>query len=160
MVVALASVLAMTASISQAQVSNVFNMPSGEASLQFVTVGNPGNAADTTTGSGSYGYGSVPYVYQIGKYDVTIGQYCQFLNAVAATDTYGLYNSDLALMSGWETNSMPTVGIVQSGSPGSYTYSVSYTAGTWSSYVAYNSNLYPSALAAANDGPDLRHDVG
>ena len=153
MVVALASVLAMTASISQAQVSNVFNMPSGEASLQFVTVGNPGNAADTTTGYGSYGYGSVPYVYQMGKYDVTIGQYCQFLNAVAATDTYGLYNSDLALMSGWETNSMPTVGIVQSGSPGSYTYSVSYTAGAWSSYVAYNSNLYPSALAAANDAP-------
>ena len=44
-VVALASVLAMTASISQAQ--GVFNMPNGEASLQFVTVGNPGNAADT-----------------------------------------------------------------------------------------------------------------
>ena len=26
----------------------------------------------------------------MGKYDVTVGQYCQFLNAVAATDTYGL----------------------------------------------------------------------
>ena len=29
----------------------------------------------------------------MGEYDVTVGQYCQFLNAVAATDTYGLYNS-------------------------------------------------------------------
>ena len=30
------------------------------------------------------------YVYQMGKYDVTVGQYVQFLNAVAKTDTYGL----------------------------------------------------------------------
>ena len=42
---------------------------------------------------------------------------------------------------------------MQSGSPGSYTYSVSYTASAWTSYVAYNSSLYPSALAAANDAP-------
>ena len=60
--------------------TNVFNMPGGQASLQFVTVGNPGNAADTATGSL---YGSVAYTYQMGKYDVTVGQYCQFLNAVA-----------------------------------------------------------------------------
>ena len=32
----------------------------------------------------------------MGKYDVTLGQYCQFLNAVAKTDTYGLYNSLMA----------------------------------------------------------------
>ena len=47
----------------------------------------------------------------MGKNDVTVGQYCQFLNAVAATDTYGLYNAT------WEDYS--TVGIAQSGSPGS-----------------------------------------
>ena len=38
-------------------------------------------------------YGAVAYNYSIGKYDVTLGQYTQFLNAVAKTDTYGLYNS-------------------------------------------------------------------
>ena len=43
-------------------------------------MGDPGNAADTATGSL---YGSVPYAYRMGKYDVTVGQYCQFLNAVA-----------------------------------------------------------------------------
>ena len=32
----------------------------------------------------------------IGKYDVTVGQYTAFLNAVAATDTYGLYNPSMA----------------------------------------------------------------
>jgi len=37
-----------------------------------VTVGNPGNAADTRTGSL---YGAVSYSYQIGTYDVTGSQY-------------------------------------------------------------------------------------
>ena len=86
----------------------------GAASLEFVMVGNPGNAADTATGSL---YGSVPYVYQMGKYDVTVGQYCQFLNAVAKTDTYGLYNNYMA-------TDFPTIKITQSGSSGSYSYSV------------------------------------
>ena len=56
---------------------------------QFVTVGNPGNAADTT------GYGAVGYSYQMGRYDVTLAQYATFLNAVATTDTYGLYNPSM-----------------------------------------------------------------
>ncbi|MEN9666381.1 MAG: hypothetical protein RLZZ326_2744, partial [Planctomycetota bacterium] len=56
---------------------------------QQVTVGNAGNAGDT----GGTGNGAVAYDYQIGKYDVTIGQYTAFLNAVAATDTNSLYNS-------------------------------------------------------------------
>jgi formylglycine-generating enzyme required for sulfatase activity len=104
--------------------TNVFNMGgtrdpttgvwTGLASLEFVPVGDPGNAADPATGSL---YGSVSYNYQMGKYDVTVGQYCQFLNAVAKTDTYGLYNSYMA-------TAMPTIGIVQSGSSGSYSYSV------------------------------------
>ena len=94
----------------------------GEASLEFVTVGDPGNAADTTvTGDGTSGYGSVPYTYQMGKYDVTVGQYCQFLNAVAKTDTYGLYN--LHRLRPMATD-FPTFGITQSGSSGSYSYSV------------------------------------
>ncbi len=55
--------------------ADVFNMPSGDTSMQFVTVGDPGNVADTVTESEYPGgdYGSVPYVYQMGKYDVTFG---------------------------------------------------------------------------------------
>ena len=48
---------------------------------EMVTVGNAGNAADTT------GYGAVAYDYQIGKYEVTAGQYTTFLNAVDAAGT-------------------------------------------------------------------------
>ena len=98
--------------------ADVLNMPSGQTSLQFVTVGDAGNAADPATGSS---YGAVPYAYQIGRYDVTLAQYTAFLNAVAQTDTYGLYNSLMG-------TDFPTLGISQSGSAGSYSYSVTGSA--------------------------------
>ncbi len=110
--------LAMASCAVVARAADVFNMPPGQTSLQFVTVGNPGNAADPATGSL---YGSVPYTYQIGKYDVTAGQYTAFLNAVAKTDTYGLYSSGMAVVGSGGTYGC---GIVQSGSSGSYTYAV------------------------------------
>jgi len=100
--------------------ADVFNMPGGQTSVSMVTVGNPGNAPDPATGSL---YGAVNYVYKIDKYDVTTAQYTQFLNAVAATDTYGLYATSDANGASMAT-AYPTVGITQSGSSGSYTYSV------------------------------------
>ncbi len=60
--------------------------------IATVPVGNPGNVANTRTGGN---YGSVGYTYSIGKYEVTSGQYCEFLNAVAKTDTYGLYHTSM-----------------------------------------------------------------
>ena len=43
--------------------------------IDIVTVGNPGNAPDTEImDDGTTGYGSVVYNYQIGKYEVTVGQ--------------------------------------------------------------------------------------
>ncbi len=95
--------------------ADVFNMPGGVTSLETVTVGNPGNAADTRYNTP--GYGSVDYIYDIGKYEVTAGQYTEFLNAVAATDTYGLYNTDM-----WFSSYRCK--IQRSGSSGSYSYSV------------------------------------
>ncbi len=82
--------------------------------MPFVTVGNPGNAADPGSG-----YGAVDYTYRIGKFEVTAGQYTEFLNAVAAEDTYGLYNTkmDIAVHS-------HGCNIQRSGSPGAYSYSV------------------------------------
>ena len=85
--------------------------------IPTVFVGNAGNANDTT------GYGAVAYNYNIGEYDVTAGQYTAFLNAVAATDTYGLYHASMA-----STNLSPNYGcgITQNGSSGGYTYSAAY----------------------------------
>ena len=86
--------------------------PAHAVTIDMVTVGNPGNANDPTTG-----YGAVNYEYRIGKYEVTIQQYADFLNAVAATDTYSLYNPNMSA-------GLYVAGISQSGSSGSYTYSV------------------------------------
>jgi formylglycine-generating enzyme len=85
---------------------------SAQVAINTVTVGNPGNANDTT------GYGAVGYSYDIGTFEVTANQYCDFLNAVAtSSDTYSLYNPNLA--------SNPNVaGIAQGGSAGNYSYSV------------------------------------
>ena len=82
--------------------------------IDWVPVGNAGNANDPATGNL---YGGVAYNYSIDKYDVTVGQYTDFLNAVAATDTYGLYNTSMA-------TDLNVAGIARSGSSGSYTYSV------------------------------------
>lgn len=92
--------------------------------VDTVLVGNTGNTGEWS--GASYGgtgpdrvCGQVDYYYYMGKFEVTCAQYTAFLNAVAATDTYSLYNTTMA--TGASTYS---IGIDRSGSPGSYTYSV------------------------------------
>ncbi|MDR1280578.1 MAG: formylglycine-generating enzyme family protein, partial [Opitutaceae bacterium] len=90
--------------------------------IDTVTIGSPGNAGDTRKmqyDGGTYGYGSVPYLYEIGKTEVTSGQYAEFLNAVASTsDTYGLYNPDMANTGA----SYYGCGITRAGSEGNWSY--------------------------------------
>jgi len=95
-------------------ISCVSGVPTHAVIYDLVTVGNAGNGNDPATGNL---YGAVAYDYQIGRYAVTIGQYTAFLNAVATTDTYSLYNTGMA-------NNLHVAGIAQAGSSGSYTYSV------------------------------------
>ncbi len=97
---------------------------SGDAVVDFATtmdlplmaVGNPGNVADTRYYE-TPGYGAVDYAYNIGKFEVTAGQYTEFLNAVAATDSYGLYDTKM-------TDDSHGCQIQRGGASGSYTYSV------------------------------------
>ncbi|MCX6377529.1 MAG: SUMF1/EgtB/PvdO family nonheme iron enzyme [Armatimonadetes bacterium] len=91
--------------------------------IATVPVGNAGNAGELS-GSGAGGYGpdricgSVSYAYNIGRYEVTAGQYTEFLNAKAnVSDTYALYNTEMS-------NTSYGSGITRSGASGSYTYSV------------------------------------
>jgi hypothetical protein len=90
---------------------SVMNGTAHAINYEMVTVGDPGNAADVT------GYGAVGSEYRIGKYEVTIQQYTDFLNAVAASDPYSLYNSNMA-------TDLNIAGIWREGSSGSYTYRV------------------------------------
>jgi len=97
---------ALAASVASA---DIFNMPSGQTSLSMVSVGSAGNP------NAAGPIGAVPYNFAIGKYEVTIGQYVQFLNAVAESDTYSLYHPSMG------TN-LNVAGIARSGSPGNYSY--------------------------------------
>ncbi|MGA0038371.1 MAG: formylglycine-generating enzyme family protein [Pirellulales bacterium] len=91
--------------------------PAYAVTIDWVTVGDPNNAADTT------GYGTVANAYRIGKYEVTIQQYTDFLNAVAQSDPYSLYDPVMA-------NNGNIAGISQSGTSGGFSYSVIGPVGT------------------------------
>ena len=87
--------------------------------IQTVSVGDPGNVGDTRYSDGDIdSFGGADYTYNIGKYEVTAGQYTEFLNAVAATDTYGLYNPS-------KDSSPHGCQITRRGDPGSFTYDFS-----------------------------------
>ena len=120
------------------------------AAMEFVAVGDPGNSPDTRYDA--TGYGAVAHEYSIGKYEVTAGQYRDFLNAAAATDVYGLYNSGM---------DSDTYGcqITQTGSSGSYTYDFSGapsgTVADWENrpvnYVSwYDAARYANYLTTGN----------
>jgi formylglycine-generating enzyme required for sulfatase activity len=83
--------------------------------IDTVLVGDAGNPNDPGTGNL---YGGVNYAYNIGKYEVIVGQYTAFLNAVAAADDPNtLYNGNMA-------GDLNIAGIVRIGPLGSFTYSV------------------------------------
>jgi len=85
--------------------------------IDWVTIGDPGNACEVQPASGPVPggcFGAVDDTYRIGKYEVTNAQYAEFLTAKAAADPLGLYNTGMATSFG---------GITQSGSSGSFTYS-------------------------------------
>src|SRR5262245_43307315 len=82
--------------------------PAQVVTVDTVTVGNPGNPGELTGEDViMYGFahgngptrvaGAVNYTFEIATHEITAGQYTAFLNAVAATDTYGLYNSAMNL---------------------------------------------------------------
>jgi formylglycine-generating enzyme required for sulfatase activity len=89
---------------------------SASITVSTVAMSNPSNAMDPSDGdlfaAGIQNFGSVAYTYNIGATEVTNAQYAAFLNAVARTDTFNLYNTNMAGSFG---------GITRSGSPGSYT---------------------------------------
>jgi formylglycine-generating enzyme len=99
--------------------------------IETVTVGDAGNAADTT------GYGAVADVFAIGKYEVTISQYSTFLNSVASVTSsnyvVNLWNASM-------TSNLNIAGISRSGSgtlASPYSYSVIGSGNRPISYVSW-----------------------
>lgn len=122
-------------------------------SLDFVTVGDSGNAGDTRQMEADHttGYGSVAYDFRMSRNETTVAQYAAFLNAVAATDTHGLYNPGM---------SMGIVnGITRHGTSGSYTYSVAPGSGdkpvtfvSWFDAARFCNWLHNGQPSGAQDG--------
>jgi len=79
-----------------------------EVVFDWVEVADLGNSCETQ----SQGcFGSMAETYEISMFETTNTQYAEFLNAVAATDTYALYHAD-------------NDGITRSSSPEGFVYSV------------------------------------
>jgi len=96
--------------------ASVSSFASGAITIPTVPIGHAGNGTDPTTYNGEPPVsflGAVPYDYRIGTTEVTNAQYVAFLNAVAATDPNGLFNSNMA---------GPFGGIVRSGAAGMFSY--------------------------------------
>jgi len=87
----------------------LFTSSASAVTMDWTFVGDPGNAADGT------GFGSVPYSYNIGTYEVTNGQYADFLNAKASSDPFSLYNVFMG-------DPFLHGGITRAGVDGSYVY--------------------------------------
>ncbi|MCD6461072.1 SUMF1/EgtB/PvdO family nonheme iron enzyme [bacterium] len=86
-------------------------------------------------------YGSVDHEYAISN-EVTNAQYTEFLNAVATTDTYQLYNDEM------QTNTMHG-GIIQNGNTGNYTYTLRNNDAYWANKPVCYVSWY-DALRFAN----------
>jgi len=94
------------------------SVPTHAVTIDLVTVGDPGNTGSSMpipTPPYSISVGAVADSFQIMKFEFTNQQYKDFLNSVAATDPYSLYNTNMGLARG---------GITRSGSPGTYNYDV------------------------------------
>ena len=91
----------------------ICNAAHSEVRFEWASIGNAGNSADPHTGDGS-----VDYVYQISKFEVTNAQYAEFLSSV-------LPNGNVPLLSPDEGDPISLWAdglIVRKGAPGSYSY--------------------------------------
>ena len=104
--------------------------------IQMTTIGNAGNADDLAwegnpdTTVDDIWLGGVDYDYQISTYEVTVAQYTEFLNAVAASDPNGLWSSSMG-----DGGGIGIPIITRSGEDGSYTYTAA--SGTENEPVRY-----------------------
>ena len=104
-------------SLGLALCAGMFTAPAlAVVSIDFLKVGDAGNAPDSRVMiDSSSGYGSVAYEFYMARNETTIGQYVEFLNAVAKSDPYQLYSAGMASTS-------YVAGISRSGSSGNYSY--------------------------------------
>ncbi|NDC00106.1 MAG: hypothetical protein EBZ83_01585, partial [Verrucomicrobia bacterium] len=139
------AVLVLSSLSAQSQtITETFGSGVNQFSIDFVTIGNPGNGADDT------GFGSVAYIYNLGKYEISRDQ-------ILKANTEGGLGITLADMTNHGGNGLnrPATGIswfeaakfvnylnISQGKQAAYLFDVSGNLQVWSSARAAGSNLY------------------
>jgi formylglycine-generating enzyme len=120
-----------------------FGTTRNEFTIDFVTVGNTGNAADTT------GYGAVPYEYRIGTYEISQDAITKATASGMANVTAGPWtgNQPAATISWYEAAAFVNWLNTSTGKQAAYnlTFSGSWSMSLWSSADAWQlggENLY------------------
>ena len=134
---------AFTLNIEPAAQADSFGTSGNEFTIDFVTIGNAGNAADTTT------YGAVPYEYRVGKYEITQDAITKATASGMANVTAGAYtgNQPAANITWYEAAAFVNWLNTSTGKTAAYnlTFSGSWSMNLWSSADAWQlggENLY------------------
>jgi hypothetical protein len=117
-------------------------------SIDFVHIGNAGNAADTRTGDGSLGRGSVPYEYKIGTYEITDDAIIKATaSGLSNVTTFWTGNTPARSISWYEAAAFVNWLNTSTGKTAAYnlTFTTSWSMALWSSeqaWTAGGTNLY------------------
>lgn len=143
----IASALLVMAGLTAAR-ADTFGTGANQFTLDFTTIGNPGNSADTT------GYGSVGYAYRISTYEISQNQITAATASGLQNVTAGAWAGDLpaANMSWFESAAF--VNWLNTSAGFARAYNLSWTGSTWNMalWTATDSgydanNLYRNAQA-------------
>jgi formylglycine-generating enzyme required for sulfatase activity len=86
-------------------IADTFGAGSNQFSIDFVTIGNPGNPADTTGAPNPAG--SVPYVYRMGKYEISR----KMIENANAEGGLGITMDAMGFVAGGTRPAMPATGV-------------------------------------------------
>jgi len=134
---------AFTLSIQPSAQADTFGTSGNEFTIDFVNIGNAGNAADTTS------YGAVPYEYRASIYEISQNAITQATASGMANVTAGAWsnNQPAANISWYEAAAFVNFLNTNSGKTAAYnlTFTTSWSMALWSSELAWTAggtNLY------------------
>jgi hypothetical protein len=155
LIVAATSAALTLASQGSAQIittTDSFGSGGNTFTIDFVSIGNVGNAADTRAGSGSFGRGAVPYEYRIGTYEISQNNIDHATASGLANVTAGRWagNQPAANISWYEAAAF--VNWMNTSTGKQAAYNLTFSGGSWSM------TLWSSADAWTLGGTNLyRH---
>ena len=134
---------AFTLNIQPAAQADTFGTSGNEFTIDFVGIGNTGNAADTTS------FGAVPYEYRVGTYEITQDAITKATASGMSNVTAGAWsgNQPAATISWYEAAAFVNFLNTSSGKTAAYnlTFSGIWSMALWSSeqaWTAGGTNLY------------------